>query len=51
MAAFTALRRRDVPARLLTFPDEGHWVLRPSNALVWWETIYDWVESYIGPGT
>jgi dipeptidyl aminopeptidase/acylaminoacyl peptidase len=51
LAAFTALRRRDVPARLLVFPDEGHWVLRPSNALVWWETIYDWVDRYLEPPT
>ncbi len=48
LAAFTALRRQDVPARLLVFPDEGHFVLRPSNALVWWNTIYDWLDSYIG---
>jgi dipeptidyl aminopeptidase/acylaminoacyl peptidase len=48
LAAFTALRRRDVPARLLVFPDEGHWVLRPSNALVWWDTIYDWLDRWLG---
>ncbi len=47
LAAFTALRRRDVPARLLVFPDEGHFVLRPSNAIVWWNTIYDWVDRWI----
>ncbi|MFO7892753.1 MAG: S9 family peptidase [Longimicrobiales bacterium] len=47
LAAFTALRRQDVPARLLVFPDEGHFVLRPSNALVWWNTIYDWLDRWI----
>jgi len=44
---FTALRRRGIRARLLLFPDEGHWVLRPQNALVWWNTIYDWLAEYL----
>ncbi len=44
---FTALRRVGVRARLLYFPDEGHWVLRPQNAMVWWETIYDWLAEYL----
>lgn len=47
LAAFTALRRQGVPARLLVFPDEGHFVLRPSNAIVWWNTIYDWLERWL----
>ncbi|MFW5946845.1 MAG: prolyl oligopeptidase family serine peptidase [Gemmatimonadota bacterium] len=47
LAAFTALRRQGVPARLLVFPDEGHFVLRPSNAIVWWNTIYDWLEEWL----
>jgi len=44
---FTALRRTGVRARLLYFPDEGHWVLRPQNAMVWWETIYEWLAEYL----
>ena len=48
LGAFTALRRKGVPARLLYFPDEGHWVLRPKNALVWWETMYGWLERWLG---
>lgn len=47
LGAFTALRRQGVPARLLYFPDEGHWVLKPKNALVWWETMYDWLDEYL----
>ena len=47
LATFTALRRQGVPARLLVFPDEGHFVLRPSNALVWWNTIYEWVARWL----
>jgi len=44
---FTALRRRGVRARLLYFPDEGHWVLQPQNAMVWWNTVYDWLAEYL----
>ncbi|HSJ13796.1 MAG TPA: S9 family peptidase [Longimicrobiales bacterium] len=47
IATFTALRRRDVPARLLYFPDEGHWVLKPQNAFVWWDTMLDWLHAYL----
>ena len=45
---FTALRRQNVPARLLYFPDEGHWVLKPANAFVWWDTMLGWLAKYIG---
>jgi dipeptidyl aminopeptidase/acylaminoacyl peptidase len=37
-----------VPSRLLYFPDEGHWVLKPQNALVWWDTLLGWLDRYIG---
>ena len=48
LMAFTALRRQDVPARLLYFPDEGHWVLKPQNAMVWWDTMLGWIDHYVG---
>jgi dipeptidyl aminopeptidase/acylaminoacyl peptidase len=47
LGAFTALRRQDIPGRLLYFPDEGHWILRPANALVWWETVHAWLEEWL----
>jgi dipeptidyl aminopeptidase/acylaminoacyl peptidase len=47
LGAFTALRRQDIPGRLLYFPDEGHWILRPANALVWWETVHEWLEEWL----
>lgn len=47
LEAFTALRRRGVRARFLYFPDEGHWVLKPANALVWWETVYEWLAEHL----
>jgi len=47
LALFTALQRKGVPSRLLYFPDEGHWVLKPKNRKVWWETVLDWIERYV----
>ncbi|GMV07003.1 MAG: peptidase S9 [Gemmatimonadota bacterium] len=48
LATFTTLRRQGVPARLLYFPDEGHWVLKPQNAMVWWEEMLGWIGKYVG---
>jgi dipeptidyl aminopeptidase/acylaminoacyl peptidase len=50
LQTFTALRRNDIPARLVYFPDEGHWILQPRNALVWWDEVYGWLDAYIGAG-
>ena len=47
LATFTALRRRGVAARLLYFPDEGHWVLKPQNAFVWWDEMLGWLDRYL----
>ncbi len=51
MQAFTALQRQNVPSRFLYFPDEGHWVLRPANQVVWWTTVQEWLARYLSPGT
>ncbi len=48
LSTFTALRRRGIPARLLYFPDESHFVLKPANAIVWWNTVYGWLGQWIG---
>jgi dipeptidyl aminopeptidase/acylaminoacyl peptidase len=45
---FTALQVRNVPSRLLTFPDEGHWVLKPGNSRVWHAVVMDWLARYLG---
>ncbi len=47
-ALFTALQRQGVPSKLLYFPDEGHWVLKPQNSRLWHDTIFDWLRGYIG---
>jgi len=46
---FTALQRRGIPSRLLYFPDEGHWVLKPQNSRLWYSTVFDWLNHYLQP--
>ena len=43
---FTALQRLDVESKFLYFPDESHWVTKPHNAKLWWDTVLDWFESH-----
>ncbi|HYM13159.1 MAG TPA: S9 family peptidase [Bryobacterales bacterium] len=47
---FTALEARKVPSKLLLFPDEGHWVLKPQNSLLWYRTFLDWINQWVKPG-
>ncbi len=44
---FTALQLQKVPSKLLVFPDEGHWVLKPQNSLLWYRTVIDWIDSWV----
>jgi dipeptidyl aminopeptidase/acylaminoacyl peptidase len=46
MGMFTALQRRGVESRLLWFPDEGHWVLKPRNSALWYHTVLDWIDAH-----
>ena len=43
---FDALQIRGVPSKMLYFPDEGHWVLKPQNSQLWYETVNDWVDQW-----
>src|SRR5207249_12184067 len=45
--AFTAAKRMGLVAKSLSFPDEGHWVLRPRNRRIWWGTVLDWLEVHL----
>ncbi|MGB9198038.1 MAG: S9 family peptidase [Terriglobales bacterium] len=45
---FTTLQRMGVPSKMLYFPDEGHWVLKPQNSQLWWKTVNDWVDQWVG---
>jgi dipeptidyl aminopeptidase/acylaminoacyl peptidase len=44
---FTALQLQKIPSKLLLFPDEGHWVLKPQNSLLWYKTFIDWLDSWV----
>jgi len=44
---FTALQRQGVPSKLVMFPDEGHWVLKPQNSELWYKTFLDWLNKYL----
>ena len=46
-----ALKLKGVPARLLYFPDENHWVLKPENSRLWHREVFAYLEKYIGHGT
>jgi dipeptidyl aminopeptidase/acylaminoacyl peptidase len=43
---FTALQANKVPSKLLIYPDEGHWILKPQNSLLWYKTFLDWVGEW-----
>ncbi|MCU0302910.1 MAG: S9 family peptidase [Thermoanaerobaculales bacterium] len=48
LATFNALQRRGVPSRLLYFPDENHWVLKPANSIQWHEEVLGWMDRWTG---
>src|SRR5688572_1978137 len=47
---FNTLQRREIPSKLVYFPDENHWVLKPQNSLFWYRTVRDWIATYAPPG-
>jgi len=44
---FDTLQMLGVPSKMLYFPDEGHWVLKPQNSQLWWKTVNDWVDQWV----
>jgi dipeptidyl aminopeptidase/acylaminoacyl peptidase len=44
---YSALQRQGVPSKLVVFPDEGHFVLKPQNAQFWYKTFQDWLATYL----
>src|SRR6266581_4716978 len=44
---FTALQRQEVPSKLVVYPDEGHWILKPQNSRLWHKTFLDWLATYL----
>ncbi len=47
LEAFQAARLRDIPARLLFFEDECHWVLKPQNAVIWQREFFEWLDAWL----
>jgi dipeptidyl aminopeptidase/acylaminoacyl peptidase len=44
---YTGLQMQKVPSRLMVFPDEGHWVLKPQNSALWYKTVFEWMDSWV----
>jgi len=47
---FTTLQRLGVPSRMINFPDEGHWVLKPRNSQYWHQEVFTWLKKHVPPG-
>jgi dipeptidyl aminopeptidase/acylaminoacyl peptidase len=47
LSLFAALQRQGVPSRLIVFPDEGHWILKPQNQRFWWGEVQGWLARYL----
>jgi len=47
LGMFTSLQRKGVPSRFVLFPDEGHWIAKPANRIVWWREVHDWLAKYL----
>ncbi len=47
LSTFTALQRKGIPSKLLIFPDENHWVLKPANSLQWHDTVLGWLGEWL----
>lgn len=50
IAGFTAAQRRGVPSRLVMYPDENHWILKPQNSIQWYREVHGWLQRYLQPG-
>jgi len=51
LATFNALQRLGIPSRLLYYPDENHWVLKPMNSIQWHEVVLGWMDRWTAPTT
>jgi dipeptidyl aminopeptidase/acylaminoacyl peptidase len=47
LGTFNALQRREIPSKLLYFPDENHWVMKPANSILWHRTVIDWLDQWL----
>jgi len=49
LSTFTALQRQGIESRLIIFPDENHWVLKPQNSLQWHNEVFGWLDRHLAP--
>ncbi len=47
LGIFTALQRRNIPSRLVVYPDENHWILRPQNSIQWYREVHSWLDRWL----
>lgn len=50
LGLFNALQRRGVPSRLIVFPDENHWILKPQNSILWYREVHGWLDQWLRRG-
>ncbi len=50
LGVFNALQRRDIPSRLVVFPDENHWILKPQNSIQWYREVHGWLDRWLRGG-
>jgi dipeptidyl aminopeptidase/acylaminoacyl peptidase len=50
LAYYNTLKAKGVPARLVFFPDENHWILKPQNSRLWYREFFEWLKRYVKPG-
>ncbi|GAA0642167.1 alpha/beta hydrolase family protein [Brevundimonas lenta] len=51
LSTFTALQRRGIESKLIVFPNENHWVLKPANSLQWHNEVFGWLDHYLKPAS
>jgi dipeptidyl aminopeptidase/acylaminoacyl peptidase len=49
LGVFNALQRRGIPSRLVIFPDENHWILKPQNSIQWYREVHRWLDQWLRP--
>lgn len=49
LSTFTALQRRGIESRLVVFPNENHWVLKPANSRQWHSEVFGWLDRHLSP--
>jgi dipeptidyl aminopeptidase/acylaminoacyl peptidase len=50
LGMFNALQRRNIPSRLVMYPDENHWILKPQNSIQWYREVHGWMDQWLRPG-